>query len=339
MSAPSSLTAARSGAAGPSGRAAAPRERARAPPRAAFTPPRRAARPLAPPPAAAAAAVLGLADYAGARGFGGSPFGAPAAAAAAAGINARWFQAAVRDVVRHLEDAPFFELVRLPRRAASSSSSGATSSSRPDSSSAGFGSSSGFGSAAAASWGSIDEDADAELAAYAVPPGVVAAPELWRAVAETVSATEPDVVILVQRVDASGGALTDGAAARSRAADACRALVAAGVGERVADGQVGDCCEEEGGAAAPLALAAAAPRGAAAPLAGRAPPGPGPPPPLSGHWGVVVQSRQRTGVEGCYLLRAVRAVGAPGCACTHFSLTRVCAGENLERQFVDAWLA
>jgi hypothetical protein len=338
MSAPSSITAARGGAAGPSGRAAAraPRApRARAPPRAAFSPPRRAARPLAPPPAAVAAAALGLADYAGARGFGGAPFGAPAAAAAA-GIDARWFQAAVRDVVRHLEDAPFFELVRLPRRTPSGSSPSSDASPRPGGSS-GFGS--GFGSAATASWGSIDEDADAELAAYAAPPGVLAAPELWRAVAETVSATEPDVVILVQRVDASGGAPTDGAAARSRAADACRALVAAGVGERVAGGHVGDCCEEEGGAAAPLALAAAAPRGAAPPLPRRAPPGPGPPPPLSGHWGVVVQSRRRTGVEGCYLLRAVRAVGAPGCACTHFSLTRVCAGESLGRQFADAWLA
>ena len=56
-------------------------------------------------------------------------------------------------------------------------------------------------------------------------------------------------------------------------------------------------------------------------------------------YGVVVQSRQHTGVEGCYLLKTVRNVSpGTGCCCTHFSLTRISAGEHLEKQFVQSWL-
>jgi hypothetical protein len=56
-------------------------------------------------------------------------------------------------------------------------------------------------------------------------------------------------------------------------------------------------------------------------------------------YGVVVQSRQHTGVEGCYLLKTVRNVSpGTGCTCTHFSLTRISAGEHLEKQFVQSWL-
>jgi hypothetical protein len=57
------------------------------------------------------------------------------------------------------------------------------------------------------------------------------------------------------------------------------------------------------------------------------------------YWGVVVQSKRHTGAEGCYLLKTVRNVtAATGCTCTHFSLTRVAAGEHLEAQFVQSWL-
>ena len=56
-------------------------------------------------------------------------------------------------------------------------------------------------------------------------------------------------------------------------------------------------------------------------------------------WGVVVQSRRHTGVEGCYLLKTVKNVSpGTGCTCTHFSLTRISAGEHLEQQFVQSWL-
>lgn len=56
-------------------------------------------------------------------------------------------------------------------------------------------------------------------------------------------------------------------------------------------------------------------------------------------YGVVVQSRRHTGVEGCYLLKTVRNVSpGTGCCCTHFSLTRITSGEHLEKQFVQSWL-
>lgn len=57
------------------------------------------------------------------------------------------------------------------------------------------------------------------------------------------------------------------------------------------------------------------------------------------YYGVVVQSRRHTGVEGCYLLKTVKSVSrGTGCSCTHFSLTRISAGEHLEKQFVQSWL-
>lgn len=43
-------------------------------------------------------------------------------------------------------------------------------------------------------------------------------------------------------------------------------------------------------------------------------------------------------LPACSLLKTVRMVSATGCACTHFSLTRVCQGEHLEQQFVSSWL-
>ena len=60
------------------------------------------------------------------------------------------------------------------------------------------------------------------------------------------------------------------------------------------------------------------------------------------YWGVVVQSRLgATGTEGCYLLKTVRSCSGgadAGCSCTHYSLTRIAAGEHLEQQFVRSWL-
>jgi len=44
---------------------------------------------------------------------------------------------------------------------------------------------------------------------------------------------------------------------------------------------------------------------------------------FQGFWGVVVQTKARSSVEGCYLLKAGCSVVARGCSCTHFTLTRV----------------
>jgi hypothetical protein len=244
---------------------------------------------------------------------------------------AAWFQDAIHEVVRHLEDAPFMQLVRL-------------SSAQP-----------GF-------------------ASYHIPEGVVSAPELWQGVAETLSSDSPDAVILVQKVDPHAGECAAAASAASHqepctcttgdiqrlnsteikthVEDACRQLLASGVAESILTGKVGDCCEDEahdhhtasasssGPAQSSILPFAASGSSASQRLAVRA----NAIPPNqaqhsgSGYWGVVVQSRHHMGVEGCYLLKAVRSDAATGCSCTHFSLTRVCQGDNLEKQFVNSWL-
>jgi hypothetical protein len=137
-----------------------------------------------------------------------------------------WFQGAMREVVRHLEDSPFLQLVRLD---------GA-----------------GAGAAAAAP----------RFSCYTVPHGVVAAPELWRAVAETLSSDSSDVVILVDRVQpaaaaapaeqapcAAGAHRLSSEELRGGVEEACRALLDSGVARSMLTGQVGDCCEGDDGAA------------------------------------------------------------------------------------------
>lgn len=160
--------------------------------------------------------------------------------------------------------------------------------------------------------------------------------------------------------------------ARLAAEEACRRLVSSGLADSVLQGQVGDCCDGSGhdghgasghasggaaapqqGASKPLPLPAIVPFSAPAAVATRrgavraaALRPPGAPSPSAGacaqaacYWGVVVQSRSHTGVEGCYLLKTVRNTSpGTGCSCTHFSLTRISAGEHLEQQFVSSWL-
>lgn len=159
--------------------------------------------------------------------------------------------------------------------------------------------------------------------------------------------------------------------ARVAAEEACRRLVSSGLADSILHGKVGDCCDGHGGhththdcagsasargggqqAARPLPLPAIVPFSAPASAAARratvraaALRPPGAPSPSAGacqqaacYWGVVVQSRRHTGVEGCYLLKTVKNTSATGCSCTHFSLTRIAAGEHLEAQFVQSWL-
>ena len=59
-----------------------------------------------------------------------------------------------------------------------------------------------------------------------------------------------------------------------------------------------------------------------------------------GYWGVVVQSKERTGVEGCYLLKAGCSSVEGGCWCTHYSVTRVSLSqESIQQQYVNSWRA
>ncbi len=54
-------------------------------------------------------------------------------------------------------------------------------------------------------------------------------------------------------------------------------------------------------------------------------------------WGVVVQSREHGGMEGCYVLKTVCS-SAADCQCTSYTLTKVCDGASMQPQLSDAWL-
>lgn len=83
----------------------------------------------------------------------------------------------------------------------------------------------------------------------------------------------------------------------------CKELLGASRAGLVNSGRVGDCCD--------------------AVEVGDPPSGGQHPRAFHGFWGVVVQTKDRSGVEGCYLLKAGCSVVEQGCSCTHYTLTRV----------------
>lgn len=76
-----------------------------------------------------------------------------------------------------------------------------------------------------------------------------------------------------------------------------------------------------------------------------------------GYWGIVVQTKDRSSVEGCYLLKAGCSVVEGGCSCTHYSMTKVeepgqpvssvppggIGGDDvapsIHQQYIDSWRA
>jgi len=264
--------------------------------------------------------------------------------------TAPWFQAAVTEVVKHLESSPFLQLVRF-----ADASDPLAAFKKP------------------------------KFSSFSVPESVVSVPELWSSIAEAVTADSAEVVILVQRIDSHGTGAIDTTATDTTATtqpvddslkahveEACQKLVASGIGESILQGKVGECCENHAHTSHPsssssmststsagivpfssshrtiASVSSSAVRGASIKVKALNTPEAAAeassPAPLSGYWGVVVQSKHHTGVEGCYLLRAVRQISPPvssndhGCSCTHYSLTTVCKGEHMERQFIDSWL-
>ncbi len=93
----------------------------------------------------------------------------------------------------------------------------------------------------------------------------------------------------------------------------CKELLGASRAGLVNSGRVGDCCDEVGVGASHL------------PQEGSGDPSSGTQHPRAFHgfWGVVVQTKDRSRVEGCYLLKAGCSVVEQGCSCTHYTLTRV----------------
>lgn len=164
--------------------------------------------------------------------------------------------------------------------------------------------------------------------------------QLWHAIAEELSGRDADVVVLCKRVDtavptahAHGTPSERKSASQAEVEKACRTLVSTGIARAVLTGQVGDCCTAEQRTSS-FWDQQGTPNKASAPMA-----------PIGQrqevhYWGLVVQSRLRTGVEGCYLLKTVRNIEpCTDCSCIYYSLTRVCQGEGLEQQFVRSWLS
>ena len=54
-------------------------------------------------------------------------------------------------------------------------------------------------------------------------------------------------------------------------------------------------------------------------------------------WGVVVQSREQGGMEGCYVLKTLSSTAAD-CQCTSYTLTRMCEGDQAQQQLSRACL-
>lgn len=102
-------------------------------------------------------------------------------------------------------------------------------------------------------------------------------------------------------------------------------------------GKLGDCCEDEvdgahlGAAAAGIQLRGL---GRAKPLRR-----PGLCTATRRSWGLVVQSHSTSHpVEGCYLLTTLQNVDSTGCSCIHFCASRVYQGQSLYNQLMRSWL-
>jgi len=112
----------------------------------------------------------------------------------------------------------------------------------------------------------------------------------------------------------------------------CQELLEASRARLVNSGRVGDCCdgpdmgssgmEGESGVAS-VSLPASASGSSSASSSASASSASHHPRAFHGFWGVVVQTKERSSVEGCYLLKAGCSVVERGCSCTHYTLTRV----------------
>jgi len=186
-----------------------------------------------------------------------------------------------------------------------------------------------------------------------VSDSVAASPQLWPAIAASLFSDLPELLLLCSPLPAGpaspvGGTGGGGAATRSRdggdgdvpsspaaAAGALlmrgAALLESGLAARALSGKVGECCD---GAASAAAAARSRDSRSAAAGGGDV---------AVAHYGLVVQSRVASSVEGCYILKTVRSQaagggGGDGCGCTHFALSRVGRGEPLHAQLLNAWL-
>lgn len=233
--------------------------------------------------------------------------------------SAPWLYPAIHESVKHLDDTPFFELVHFgpngPRD-------------KP--------------------W----------FESYTIPDEAVLVPELWPSIAETITSEAADVVLMVQRIPASNRDQNEEENYRrvERFESACRDIPSTQMREGMLQGKIGDCCDKVERRSCNGKKRDRSDENLLSRRSGivrfnstsnmmksrknvrvRAVPTSGCRKPFAGYWGVVIQSKNRSEADGAYLLKAVRSV-ANNCSCTHFTLTKVCRGENPERNFINSWL-
>lgn len=173
---------------------------------------------------------------------------------------------------------------------------------------------------------------------HPVPESVVAVPQLWQGIGETIVKDDPELLVLVQRVpDGSSPTVClklqlAAMAAHSTHEDNVQVWPQSSgaynpwLSKDLVSGKVGDCCDEHDdhhhhGSSVEDTL------GGQEPAQGDV-----------SFWGLVIQSKARMAMEGCYLLKTVRNTDTTGCTCTHFSMNRVCLDVPLCEQFQAAWL-
>lgn len=177
-----------------------------------------------------------------------------------------------------------------------------------------------------------------EFIRHAVPESVVAIPQLWQGIGETIAKDDPEVLVLVHRVP-DGPSPTaclklQLAAMMAQATDEDSVQVwpqssvaqDPNLSTDLVSGKVGDCCDEDGdhhhhGSSTEDTVGGQEPFHRDISF-----------------WGLVIQSKARRAMEGCYLLKTVRNIDTTGCTCTHFSMNRVCRDVPLCEQFQSAWL-
>lgn len=153
----------------------------------------------------------------------------------------------------------------------------------------------------------------------------------WPLLASTIEGTGADTVILVQPVSKANDIC-----ASARGGGACSVQdTAARMQSRSrvsVSGRIGDCCDGSETSSEGHKHAAPTSQQPSGSL----------PEVEHAFFGIVVQSRHNTQLQGCYLLKRSRtghqsSLGT-GCSCTHYSLNRVCLGLPLWEQWQDSWL-
>lgn len=205
----------------------------------------------------------------------------------------------MRDAVKHLDSAPFLQLV----------------------------------------W----PEAGAHRERHRVAPSLIHTPQLWQAVAQHLSHRKPEVVVFLHRIAVEDTALNKpclfeglrqssteklftGIAAHDVLQQDClhRSALAAKreLEHRLLSGRVGECCDDDDHLHTSFS-------GSQHSIVDQQ---------LEDHWGLVVQSKHASDIEGCYVLKTTRNANPTDCQCTYYTLTKVCRGAPLAAQLSSAWL-